>query len=72
MQIIRIFEMLMTVLAIACVAAGVAILAGYLDVAALTDLPSTFNNPCAITLIVTGIWVLVIPYLPKYRKKKIN
>lgn len=69
MDTIKALKILMTVLLSANVIVGVAILTGYLDLAALFDLPDTFNTPAAITLLITGIWGLLAPYLPKYRNK---
>ena len=65
---IQTLKIIVTVMAFACIAAGIAIFAGIFDAAALIRVPSTFNNPCAVTLIITGVSVLIVPFLPQYRK----
>jgi hypothetical protein len=61
-------QIFITVLAIGCIAAGIAVLGGYLDAASLIGVPSSFNQSSPWILIVTGVWVLAVPYLPRLRK----
>lgn len=59
---IVIFNMFAGLVSIVC---GIAILAGWLDLAAMVGLPAAFNKTSPIILILTGAGLIVAPYLPK-------
>lgn len=65
---VKALTIMMNALALATLIVGVSVLFERLDIAAMFDLPPSFNKSSSLIMIVTGAWVLAIPYLPAYRK----